>query len=67
MIQINPHPGQTRQMAARATWKGNKMNKTTLLSAVALVALTATGAMAQSKGDMTLGFGIATVNPAEDI
>ena len=53
-------------MAARATWKGNKMNKTTLLSAVALVALTATGAMAQSKGDMTLGFGIATVNPAND-
>lgn len=44
------------------------IRKLLLTSAVLALAapLTVTGAAAQSKGDMTLGFGIATVAPAED-
>lgn len=42
------------------------MYKTTLLTAMAALALSTTGALAQSQGDMTLGLGLAWVNPADD-
>ena len=44
---------------------GTDMKKTLLLTA-AMLAMTSTAALAQSKGDMTLGFGLAWVNPADD-
>lgn len=42
------------------------MKTSTLLTAAAALALCATGAVAQSKGDMTLGLGLAWVNPTDD-
>ncbi len=40
--------------------------RTTLLTATALLALAATGAAAQQKGDITLGLGLGTVMPKDD-
>lgn len=40
--------------------------RTILLSATALLALAATGAAAQQKGDITLGLGLGYVNPKDD-
>ncbi|MHA7866397.1 MAG: OmpW/AlkL family protein [Salipiger thiooxidans] len=42
------------------------MNTTKLVSAAAVLAVCATGALAQSKGDMTAGIGFAWVNPSDD-
>ncbi len=55
-------------MIPRAIWIRTKtdMNRITTLCAAALLATSATGAMAQSQGDWTLGLGLGTVSPKED-
>jgi outer membrane protein len=66
LIQVNATGVWHAQIAARATWKGKDMKTNLLLTAAAVLALSAGGAMAQSQGDWTLGFGIGTVAPKDN-